>query len=61
MILVKTKIGKVFSGWERWKNLPERRDQAANVKGSKFEIGLKRFLNRTLSRAFGAFKNQFLP
>jgi len=59
IIIINTKVGKVMSGWEKWKSLPERKNRLGRAKGSKFEAGLVRFATRTLSRAFGAFKNEF--
>jgi hypothetical protein len=37
--------------------LPYRIGKDKNDKANKFEIGLKRFVERTLGRAFSAFKN----
>ena len=56
---MRTKIGKVVEGFNLWKNLPERKDNAAYIKATKFEKGLSNFVDRTLKRSFGAFKNEF--
>ena len=53
-----TKIGKVVNAYEAWKKLPERKDNAAFLKASKFEKGLSTFVDRTLKRSFGAFRNE---
>jgi len=31
IIIINTKAGKVMSGWEKWKNLPERRKKEDRV------------------------------
>ena len=55
--LMMSKVGKVVQGWTTWKNLPEKKDMSAFIKASKFEKGLSNFVDRTLKRSFGAFKN----
>lgn len=58
MILTRTKIGRVMGAWEKWKSLPERKTEGTNVKGNKFEVGLRRFVDRTLKKGWGAFRDQ---
>jgi hypothetical protein len=31
-----SKAGKVLQGWAQWKNLPEKKDNSAFIKASKF-------------------------
>jgi hypothetical protein len=57
--LMKSKIGKVVEAFKTWKGLPERKDNAAFLKASKFEKGLANFVERTVKRALGAFKNEY--
>ena len=53
-----SKIGKVVMGFQAWKNLPEKKDNTAFLKASRFEKGLGSFVERTLKRSFGAFRNE---
>ena len=54
-----SKAGLVLIGFTKWKTLPEIINKKNPEKGTKFEAGLKRFIDRTLGRAFGAFKNEY--
>ena len=53
-----SKAGLVVIGFKKWQGLPERKDNAAFIKASRFEKGLSSFVDRTLKRSFGAFKNE---
>jgi len=53
-----SKIGRALNAFNIWKNLPNRKDNAAFIKASRFEKGLSAFVDRTLKRSFGAFKNE---
>ena len=53
-----SKAGLVVIGFKKWQGLPERKDNAAFLKASRFEKGLSSFVDRTLKRSFGAFKNE---
>ncbi len=53
-----SKAGLVVIGFKKWQGLPERKDNAAFLKASKFEKGLSNFVDRTLKRSFGAFRNE---
>ena len=53
-----SKAGLVVIGFKKWQGLPERKDNAAFIKASKFEKGLSNFVDRTLKRSFGAFRNE---
>jgi hypothetical protein len=57
--LLMSKAGLVLIGFAKWKNLPAIIDKNKSIKGTKFEAGLKRFIDRTLGKAFGAFKNEY--
>ena len=57
--LMMSKAGLVVISVNKWKALPQRLDKGRNVRANKFEAGLKRFIDGTLSRAIGSFKNQF--
>ena len=52
-----SKAGLVVIGFKKMQSLPERKDNAAFLKASRFEKGLSNFVDRTLKRSFGAFKN----
>ena len=52
-----SKAGLVVIAFKKFQSLPYRTCQKQNDKANKFEIGLKRFVERTLGRAFSAFKN----
>jgi len=56
-LLYKTTIGKIYDGFSKWKSLPERVDKGKSEKAHKFSRGLKAFVDRTLGKVFGAFKN----
>ena len=53
-----SKIGKVVTAWQAWKSLPQKKDNSAFLKASRFEKGLSTFVERTLKRSFGAFRNE---
>jgi len=53
-----SKAGLVVIGFKKWQGLPPRKDNAAFLKASRFEKGLSAFVDRTLKRSFGAFKNE---
>ena len=55
--LLMSKAGLVVIAFRKWQGLPERADKGRNEKASKFEAGLRRFAERTLSKALRAFKN----
>ena len=57
-LLYKTRIGKIYEAFSKWKGLPERLDKAKSEKAHRFEKGLKAFVDRTLSRAMNGFKNE---
>jgi hypothetical protein len=52
-----SKAGLVVIGFKKWQGLPERKDNAAFLKASRFEKGLSAFVDRTLKRSFNSFKN----
>ena len=52
-----SKAGLVVIGFKKWQGLPEKKDKSIIIKASNFEIGLSNFVDRTLKRSFGAFKN----
>ncbi len=54
-----SKAGMVLIAFKKFTTLPERKDGKQNIKANKFEAGLMRFVDRTLARSFGAFKNEF--
>jgi hypothetical protein len=56
--LLMSKAGLVVIGFKKWQGLPEKKDMSAFIKASKFEKGLSNFVDRTLKRSFGAFKNE---
>ena len=56
--LLMSKAGLVVIGFKKWQGLPERKDNAAFLKATRFEKGLTAFVDRTLKRSFGAFKNE---
>jgi hypothetical protein len=56
--LLMSKAGLVVIGFKKWQGLPERKDNEAFKKASRFEKGLSSFVDRTLKRSFGAFKNE---
>lgn len=56
-MIYKTKIGRVYEGFEKWKGLPERKRNDSRIsKGNKFQRGLTRFVEKTLNRALSGFK-----
>ena len=56
--LLMSKAGLVVVGFRKWAALPEKKDNAAYLKASRFEKGLSNFVERTLKRSFGAFRNE---
>ena len=54
-----SKAGLVVIAVKSWQALPERADGKRNEKANRFEAGLKRYVERTLGKAIGAFKNEF--
>ena len=54
-----SKAGLVLIGFRKWQGLPDRIDIRRNDKANKFEAGLKRYIERTLGKAFRSFKNEF--
>ena len=54
-----SKAGLVVIAFRKIQTLPERKDNAAFLKASRFEKGLASFVERTVKRALGAFKNDF--
>jgi len=56
--LLMSKAGLVVVGFRKWQGLPEKKDNAAYLKASRFEKGLSNFVERTLKRSFGAFRNE---
>jgi hypothetical protein len=57
--MMMTKVGRVLEAFRKMKDLPERKDNTAFLKASKFEKGLASFATRTLKRAIGAFRNEY--
>ena len=53
-----SKAGLVVVGFRKWQGLPELKDRTAFLKASRFEKGLSSFVERTLKRSFGAFRNE---
>ena len=56
--LLMSKAGLVVVGFRKWQGLPELKDREALIKASRFEKGLSNFVERTLKRSFGAFRNE---
>ena len=52
-----SKAGLVLLAMKNWQNIPQRSNKGKNEKANKFEIGLRRYVDRTLNKAIGAFKN----
>jgi tRNA A37 threonylcarbamoyladenosine biosynthesis protein TsaE len=57
--LLMSKAGLVVIAFRKVQTLPERKDNSAFLKASKFEKGLATFAERTLKRALGAFRNEY--
>ena len=57
--LLMSKAGLVVIAFRKIQTLPERKDNAAFLKASRFEKGLSNFAERTLKRALGAFRNEY--
>lgn len=56
-LLLKTKIGRILDAWNKWKNLPEKKNIDKIERCRKFKEGLENFVERTLRRTFKSFKN----
>ena len=54
-----SKAGLVLLAMKNWQNLPQRSNKGKSQKANKFEIGLRKYVDRTLNKAIGAFKNEF--
>ena len=55
-----SKAGLVVIGFRKWQSLPEKDDKREkNEKANKFEAGLRRYIDRNLNKAIGAFKNEY--
>ena len=54
--LLMSKAGMVVISVKKWQSLPERADGRNGEKGNKFVQGLKRYIDRTLTKAFNPFK-----
>ena len=57
--LLMSKAGLVVIAFRKIQSLPNRLDNEAYKKASKFEKGLSSFVERTVKRALGAFKNEY--
>jgi len=57
--LLMSKAGLVVIAFRKIQTLPERKDNSAFQKASRFEKGLSNFAERTLKKALGAFRNEF--
>ena len=57
--LLMSKAGLVVIAFRKIQTLPERADNSAFLKATKFEKGLANFAERTLKRALGAFRNEY--
>ena len=56
--LLMSKAGLVVVGFKKWQGLPEKKDNSAFLKASRFEKGLAAFVDRTIKKSFGAFRNE---
>ncbi len=56
--LLMSKAGLVLIAFKKFVSLPHRINKDKNEKANRFSIGLKRFVDRTLSRALNSFKNE---
>jgi len=52
-----TKGGRLAESFMIWRNIPVKSNIGAYKKASRFEKGLASFVERTVKRALGAFKN----
>ena len=57
--LLMSKAGLLLIAFRKFSTLPQRINKGKNEKANKFTVGLQRFVDKTLNRAFGAFKNEF--
>jgi hypothetical protein len=57
--ILMAEAGLVQLAFRAFVSLPERKRRLKHFNGSQLEDGLMGFVNRTLSRAFEAFRNQF--
>ena len=55
-----SKAGLVVIGFRKWQLLPEKDDKREkNEKANKFEAGLRRYIDRNLNKAIGAFTHEY--
>jgi hypothetical protein len=54
-----SKAGLVVIAFRKIQTLPERKDNAAYLKATKFEKGLSLFVEKTLRGSFAPFRNEF--
>ena len=54
-----SKAGLVVIAFRKIQSLPQKRNNEAFKKASKFEKGLATFAQRTLKRALDSFKNEY--
>jgi hypothetical protein len=54
-----SKAGLVVIAFRKIQTLPEKKNNEAFAKASRFEKGLATFAERTLKRALGAFRNEY--
>ena len=57
--LLMSKAGLILLAFKKFESLPQKKDNTAFIKASRFEKGLLNFVDRTLKRSFGAFRNEF--
>ena len=57
--LLLSKAGLVVIAFKKIQTLPERKDGELYAKANRFEKGLAGFVDRTLKRAFTAYKSDF--
>lgn len=57
--LLMSKAGLVVIAFRKIQTLPERKDNAAYLKATKFEKGLSLFVEKTLRGSFAPFRNEF--
>ena len=52
-----SKAGLVLIAFKKFVGLPNKFNKDKNDKANRFSVGLNKFVERTLTRAFSAFKN----
>ena len=57
--LLLSKAGLVVIAFKKIHTLPDRKNGELYVKANRFEKGLAGFVDRTLKRAFNAYKTDF--